>query len=171
MRLRLIFSLFFLLTLARANEPNATRTQGWSYDSLHGQNQNQAQPTEEQQIAALLALMVDRWNAHDIEGYMDALWHSPDLLCVFEGEEFMGWDNLRASYLRGYPNRTAMGSVFVERTRIQLISADVATAMDWWKASFGPNTHSVYATSTYLLRKFPEEGWKVVVFHTSFVEP
>ena len=171
MRLRLTLSLFLLLTVARADGPNTTAGQGWSYDSLHGQSQNQAQPTEEQQIAALLARMVDRWNAHDIDGYMDTLWRSPDLLCVLDGEEVMGWENLLTSYLRGYPDRTAMGSVFVERTRVQLVSADVATAMDWWRASFGRNTHSVYATSTYLLRKFPQDGWKIVVVHTSFVEP
>jgi ketosteroid isomerase-like protein len=115
--------------------------------------------------------MVDRWNAHDIEGYMETLWNSPDLLCVVDGEEVMGWNNLLASYLRGYPDRNAMGSVRTERTLIQPIKEDVAFAMDWWRATYGPKSHSVYATSTYLLRKIPNEGWKIVAVHTSFVEP
>ena len=170
MRIWLPFLALLLLGTAQADSPRA-----WSYDSLRQERpQNETapiQPTEEQQIAALLAKMVDRWNAHDIEGYMETLWNSPDLLCVTDGEEVMGWNNLYASYLRGYPDRTAMGSVTVERTLIQPIKEDVAFAMDWWRASFGPNSHSAYATSTYLLRKIPQEGWKIAAFHTSFVEP
>ena len=102
---------------------------------------------------------------------METLWNSPDLLCVVDGEELMGWNNLLTSYLRGYPDRAAMGSVSTERTLIQPIKEDVAFAMDWWRATFGPNSHSVYATSTYLLRNIPNEGWKIAAVHTSFVEP
>jgi ketosteroid isomerase-like protein len=170
MRAWLLFSTLLLLSAAQADPPRS-----WSYDSMRqGQQQSetaQTQPTEEQQLAALLATMVDRWNAHDIEGYMETLWNSPDLLCVVDGEEVMGWSNLLASYLRGYPDRTAMGSVRTERTLIQPITENVAFAVDWWRATFGANSHSVYATSTYLLRKIPQEGWKIAAVHTSFVEP
>jgi ketosteroid isomerase-like protein len=170
MRAWLLFSAFLLLSAAQADPPRA-----WSYDSMRqGQVQGDTTPiqlTEEQQVAALLAKMVDRWNAHDIEGYMETLWNSPDLLCVVDGEEVMGWNNLLTSYLRGYPDRAAMGSVRTERTLIQPIKEDVAFAMDWWRATYGSNSHSVYATSTYLLRKVPKEGWKIAAVHTSFVEP
>ena len=170
MRAWLLLSTLLLSSAAQADPPRS-----WSYDSMRqGQQQSETaptQPTEEQQIAALLAKMVDRWDAHDIEGYMETLWNSPDLLCVVDGEEVMGWNNLLASYLRGYPDRTAMGSVRTERTLIQPIKEDVAFAVDWWRATFGANSHSVYATSTYLLRKIPQEGWKIAAVHTSFVEP
>jgi uncharacterized protein (TIGR02246 family) len=169
MRITLSLSVLLLLTAAQADEPRA-----WSYDSMRqGQLQSEtpsAQSTDDQQIAALLAKMVDRWNAHDIEGYMEVFWNSPDLLCVTDGEEIMGWANALASYQRGYPNRDAMGTVREERTLIQPVKADVAFAMDWWRASFGPNSHSVCATSTYFLRKF-QDGWKIAACHTSFVEP
>jgi ketosteroid isomerase-like protein len=165
MRVSLIaLTLLLLNVYGRPDEPRA-----WSFDS---QRQNPSPPpSEEQQIVALLAKMVDRWNAHDIEGYMETLWNSPDLLCVVDGEEEMGWNTLLASYLRGYPDRNAMGSVFTERTLIQPIKEDVAFAMDWWRATYGPKSHSVYATSTYLLRKIPNEGWKIAAVHTSSVEP
>ena len=170
MRAWIQFSALLLLSTAQADSPRA-----WSYDSLRqGKSPNEtapAQTSEEQQVAALLAKMVDRWNAHDIEGYMETFWNSPDLLCVVEGEELMGWNNLLTSYIRGYPDRSAMGSVRTERTLVQPIKEDVAFAMDWWRATYGPNSHSVYATSTYLLRKLPNEGWKISAVHTSFVEP
>lgn len=165
--MRVTLTALTLLLLSAPGESEPART--WSFDS---QRQTQStQPSAEQEIVALLAKMVDRWNAHDIEGYMETLWNSPDLLCVVDGEEVMGWNNLLTSYLRGYPDRAAMGSVSTERTLIQPIKEDVAFAMDWWRATFGPNSHSVYATSTYLLRKIPNEGWKIAAVHTSFVEP
>jgi ketosteroid isomerase-like protein len=170
MRVWILFSALLLLGTARADSLRA-----WSYDTQRqGQTQNETnpkQPTEEQEVAALLAKMVDRWNAHDIDGYMETLWNSPDLLCVVDGEEIMGWNNLLTSYIRGYPDRAAMGSVRTERTLIQPINEDVAFAMDWWRATYGANTHSVYATSTYLLKRLPNEGWKIAAVHTSFVEP
>jgi len=167
MRIGLALPFVLLLGAAQADEPRA-----WSYDSLRKGDQIQipsTRPTEEQQVAALLARLVERWNAHDIEGYMDGFWNSPDLLIVVEAEEQMGWANVFASYQRGYPDRAAMGTVHVERTLVQPIKDDVAFAMEWWRASF-PGSHSVYATTTYLLRKFAE-GWKITAAHTSFVEP
>lgn len=164
-------AVLLLFGAARADQ------RAWTYDSLRqGQKpQSEAspvQPTEEQEVAALLAKMVDRWNAHDIDGYMETLWNSSDLLCVLDGEEVMGWSNLLASYLRGYPDRSAMGSLRVERTLIQPVTQDLACAMDWWTISFGTNpSHSAYATSTYVIRRFPKVGWQICVTHTSFVEP
>jgi hypothetical protein len=35
--------------------------------------------------------MIDRWNAHDIEGHLEAYWKSPELLVVIESERFNGW--------------------------------------------------------------------------------
>jgi hypothetical protein len=48
-------------------------------------------PTDEQQIIALLGRMTECWNAHDIDGYMDVFWRSPDLCYVCNGQEVMGW--------------------------------------------------------------------------------
>ncbi len=32
--------------------------------------------------------MLDRWNAHDIEGYLEEYWKSPELLVVVDSEQF-----------------------------------------------------------------------------------
>jgi len=66
---------------------------------------------DEQQVYELLLKMLDRWNAHDIEGYLEAYWKSPELLVVVDSEQFNGWQQLHDSYFNGYPNRTAMGFI------------------------------------------------------------
>jgi hypothetical protein len=53
--------------------------------------------------------MLDRWNAHDIEGHLEVYWKSPELLVVVDSEQFNGWQQLRDSYLNGYPNRNRWG--------------------------------------------------------------
>jgi hypothetical protein len=44
--------------------------------------------------------MLDRWNAHDIEGHLEVYWKSPELLVVVDSEQFNGWQQLRDSYRR-----------------------------------------------------------------------
>ncbi|MBV9876827.1 MAG: hypothetical protein JO025_19010 [Verrucomicrobia bacterium] len=181
LRVTLALLVALLFSVAQADTP----PKDWTYDSLRHRNETESAPanteqTEDQQIAALLAKMVERWNAHDIPGYMECYWNSPDLLVVVEGEELLGWGNNLAAYQRGYPTPESMGTVQTERTLVRLISPDpaspspsakptVAFAMDWWTVRF--LTHSVHATTTYLLQKFPQEGWKVTASHTSCVEP
>jgi hypothetical protein len=57
----------------------------------------------------VLFKMLDRWNAHDIEGHLNVYWKSPRLLVVIDSEQFNGWQQLHDSYINGYPDRNAMG--------------------------------------------------------------
>jgi hypothetical protein len=43
--------------------------------------------------------MLDRWNAHDIEGHLDVYWKSAELLVVIDSEQFNGWQQLHDSYV------------------------------------------------------------------------
>jgi hypothetical protein len=54
--------------------------------------------------------MLDRWNAHDIEGHLQAYWKSAELLVVIDSEEFNGWQQLHDSYVNGYPDVMRWGS-------------------------------------------------------------
>jgi hypothetical protein len=62
-----------------------------------------------QQVYQLILKMVDRWNNHDLDGYMQGFWKSDDLLAVLESEVHWGWSDLYNSYARGYPDRNLMG--------------------------------------------------------------
>ena len=77
---------------------------------------------DDQQVYEILLKMLDRWNAHDIEGYLEVYWNSPELLVVVGSEQFNGWQQLHDSYISGYPGGTAMG--FIQPKRIQIQAAE-----------------------------------------------
>jgi hypothetical protein len=168
-------ALFLFLTLQVALPEDQSRLASVSakplevFDSL-----NPAPPptpggaqTDTQAIYGLLLKMVDRWNAHDIEGYMEAFWNSPDLWCVVGADTFFGYGELYAAYQRGYVNRDDMGTLTPERVQIRKLTTDIAIALTWWTVRI--HNRSTYLTATIDLRKF-QEGWKVVASHTTFLE-
>src|SRR3984893_12201990 len=107
-RIILILALCSLPTIAQ--EGNR-----WQFDSL-GLNTTSPE-SDAQQVYDVLLNMLDRWNAHDIEGYLEVYWKSHELLVVVGYEQFNGWQQLHDSYLNGYPDRNAMG--FIQPKRIQ----------------------------------------------------
>src|ERR1700722_14396914 len=121
---------------------------------------------ETQQIYDIMLKMLDRWNAHDIEGYMEVYWKSPELLVVVDAEQFNGWQQLHDSYVNGYPNRIAMGFIQPKRIQVKLLKPDLALALTWWSVSFPSSKQEVVGDSTMNLQKF-DDGWKIVASHTS----
>jgi Protein of unknown function (DUF3225) len=119
-----------------------------------------------QQVYEVVLKMLDRWNAHDIEGYLETYWKSPDLLVVVDSEQFIGWQQLHDSYINGYPIRTAMGFTQPKRIQVKLLSPTLALALTWWSVSFPSSNQPVVGDSTMNLQKF-EDGWKIVASHTS----
>jgi uncharacterized protein (TIGR02246 family) len=109
---------------------------------------------------------LDRWNAHDIEGYMQLYWKSPELLVIAGSEQFNGWQQLHDSYVNGYPNRSAMGSIELVRIQVRLLKPDLALALTWWTINFRSSHQKVVGTTTMNLQKF-DDGWKIVASHSS----
>jgi uncharacterized protein (TIGR02246 family) len=110
--------------------------------------------------------MLDRWNAHDIDGYLETYWKSPDLLVVVDSEQFIGWQQFHDSYVNGYPIRTAMGFIQPKRIQVKLLSPNLALALTWWSVSFPSSKQPVVGDSTMNLQKF-DDGWKIVASHTT----
>jgi hypothetical protein len=125
---------------------------------------------DEAQLYAWLNSLSNRWNAHDIEGYMAHFWHSENFIYIMNGEEVTGWGNLLAAYRAGYSDLSAMGTVDVQRTQVEMITPDVALLVDWWTARLPSHqSRPEHGTSTFTMRKF-DDGWKAVAFHTTFIE-
>ena len=142
----------------------AQEKNGWQFDSL-GTNPAVPKP-DAQQIYEVLLKMLDRWNAHDIEGHLDVYWKSPELLVVVDSEQFNGWQQLHDSYLNGYPNRSSMGFIEPKRIQVKLLKPDLALALTWWSISFPTSKQKVVGNTTMNLQKF-DDGWKVVASHSS----
>jgi uncharacterized protein (TIGR02246 family) len=140
---------------------------GWQFDSLRA-NRSVSKP-DAQPIYDLMLKMLDRWNAHDIEGYLEVFWNSPELLIVVDSEQFIGWQQLHDSYLNGYPDRTSMGFIEPERIQVKLLKPDLALALTWWSISFPTSKQKVVGNTTMNVQKF-DSGWRVIAAHTSTAE-
>jgi hypothetical protein len=136
----------------------AQERDGWQFDSLRA-NSSVLKP-DAQQVYEVLLKMLDRWNAHDIEGYMEVYSKSPDLLVVVDSEEYSGWQQLHDSYVNGYPDRNGMGFIDPKRIKIKLLKPDLALALTWWSVSFPNSKQKVVGNTTMNLQKF-DDGWKI----------
>jgi uncharacterized protein (TIGR02246 family) len=144
----------------------AQEHQGWQLDSLPAKSSASASGADTQQVYGILLKMLDRWNAHDIDGYMEVYWKSPELLVVVDAEQFNGWQQLHDSYVNGYPDPVAMGFIQPKRIQVKLLKPDLALALTWWSVSFPSSKQEMVGDSTMNLQKF-DDGWKIVASHTS----
>jgi hypothetical protein len=163
-----ILSLVLIVLLLWASPSAIAAPQGgWQFDSL---TSSSASPTSDgQQVYEVLLKMLDRWNAHDIEGHLEAYWKSPELLVVVDSEQFNGWQQLHDSYINGYPDRNSMGYINPARIQVKLLKPDLALALTWWTISFPNSKQKVVGNTTMNLQKF-DDGWKVVAAHSSTAE-
>jgi uncharacterized protein (TIGR02246 family) len=160
-----IYSKFVAISVLSSCLPGmAQEKNGWHYEFL-GSKSDSTEP-DAHRVYEILLKMLDRWNARDFEGHLEAYWKSPELLVVIDSEQFNGWQQLHDSYINGYPDRAAMG--FIEPTRIQvrLLKPDLALALTWWTISFPSSNQKAVATTTMNLQKF-DGGWKIVASHSS----
>ena len=122
-----------------------------------------------QKVYEVLLKMLDRWNAHDFDGYLETYWNSPELLVIVDSEQFNGWQQLHDSYINGYPDRNAMGFIQPKRIQVKLLKPDLALALTWWSVSFPSSKQKVVGNTTMNLQKF-DDAWKIVASHTSMAE-
>ena len=136
----------------------AQEDKGWKSNSLPANSSPSVADT--QQVYGILLKMLDRWNAHDIEGHMEVYWKSPELLVVVDAEQFNGWQQLHDSYINGYPDRIAMGFIQPKRIQVKLLKPDLALVLTWWSVSFPSSKQEEVGDITMNLQKF--DGWKIV---------
>jgi hypothetical protein len=166
-RLETLIRISALSALSFCLPVKAQEKSGWQFDSLRANST--VSKSEGQQVYEVLLKMLDRWNAHDIEGHLDVYWKSPELLVVIDSEQFNGWQQLHDSYVNGYPDRDAMGFVQPTRIQVKLLKPDLALALTWWSASFPSSKVKVVGNTTMDLQKFGDD-WKIVASHTSSSE-
>jgi hypothetical protein len=139
----------------------------WDFDSIA---QPPAAPTDlyrtARQVADAELYLYERWNSHDMEGYLDCFWKSPDLSLIVDADRYTGWEELRDQYLRSYRNPTDMGHITVSRLQVLLLEPDVAVAViEWVLASPSPH-HTLIGLDTDILRRI-NGAWKVAGSHGS----
>ena len=99
-RFRTIIKILAVSALALCRPLMGQEQKGWQFDYSLRANSNVSEP-DAQQIHDVLLEMLDRWNSHDLDGYLKVYWKSPDLLVVIDSEQFNGWQQLHDSYISG----------------------------------------------------------------------
>jgi hypothetical protein len=136
----------------------------WAFDSMSPVSG--ATKSDGQQVYEALLKMLERWNAHDIEGHLEIYRKFSELLVVVDSEQFNGWQELHDSYVNGYPDRNSMGYITPSRIQVKLLKPDLALALTWWTVTFPNSKQKVVGNTTMNLQKFAE-GWKIVAAHSS----
>jgi hypothetical protein len=160
--LKRLFALAALIFLAASASGGDRPT--WTFDSIAPQTADKTTP--EQQIYSVLLNQIDLWNRRDLDGYMQAFWNSPELLVIVQAQQIEGWANLAATYQRGYPDRSKMGTLSLERVKIRQMGDD-------WMALAWSQIHETggdtFTTEAIIFRKF-DDGFKIIYDQCSILE-
>jgi hypothetical protein len=146
------------------------QTSAWTFDSNRPEGLQDTSPSVQDDMAvyAMLNKMIGLWNSKDLDGYLDLFWKSDSLLVVEDGLEVLGWNRLRQTYIESYPDRTRMGVVTLQRTKIMQLSPGLSQVLSWWMVDLAGRKS--YSTDTTIFRKFTD-GWKAISVHASFIQP
>jgi len=161
---------FSILTIVFCAPWLATPIAADSKSKLDTINQQKAAgaPDPEKEIYDQMMKMLDAWNRHDLDAYLDGFLHSDDIVLVVDGETIRGWDLLSKAFHSGYPNREEMGTVFFDRVQVQMLGPDLGFVLIWYSIAFPKKKQ--FGTDTIIVKKITE-GWREMISHTSFVEP
>jgi ketosteroid isomerase-like protein len=117
------------------------------------------------QIQALLDRQVEAWNRHDLEGFMDGYWNSPDLTFYSGTTPVSGWKTTLDRYRMRYQSEgVEMGHLEFSDLIIEPLGPNAAFVRGRWRLGTSSGEQSGLYTLTF--RKLPE-GWKIVHDHTS----
>jgi hypothetical protein len=102
-RLEIFLRVLAISVLCFSLPAMAQELNGWQFDSPRGSTS--VTKPDAQLVYEVMLKMLDRWNAHDIDGHLEVYRKSPDLLVVVDSEEYNGWQQLHDSYINGYLDR------------------------------------------------------------------
>ena len=108
------------------------------------------------------------WNAGDIDAFLDAYWHSPDLTFAGSNGITRGWDGVKARYKKNYADRDAMGHLEFTDLEFRFPGQDAALVLGHWHLTRAKG--DIGGVFSLVWQRFPE-GWRIIHDHTSAVEP
>src|SRR5262245_40637124 len=92
--------LFCAVTIAvlavEVSTPRSAFADGaWGFDSVTPQDPSKGDANDEyHQVYRVMMGMVDAWNSHNLDAYLECFWKSPDLLVIVEGDQMKGWTEI-----------------------------------------------------------------------------
>jgi len=120
-------------------------------------------------IEQVLRKQQEAWNRHDLQGFMEGYWNSPQLTFFSGAKEQHGWQATMDRYHATYATAGhEMGKLEFSALRIEILGSDAAFVRGEWMLTMsdGKTPHGLF---TLIFRRFPE-GWKIVHDHTTAAE-
>lgn len=115
-------------------------------------------------IKTAMQAQEDAWNRGDLNGFMQAYWHSDSLVFIGKRGLTYGWQQTLANYQKGYPNRAAMGQLKFTNKQIKPLAEDAYWVVGRWQLYRKTDTLSGHYT---LVWKLIDGKWKIVSDHSS----
>jgi hypothetical protein len=117
---------------------------------------------------AILKVMneqVAAWNAGDINRYMQTYWQNDSLIFIGKNGPTYGWNKTKENYIKGYPNKDAMGTLRFELIRIQKLSKKFYNVVGKWFLE-RPKAGNIGGAFT-LVFQYINGNWVIVQDHSS----
>ena len=118
----------------------------------------------ERGVRATLDAQVAAWNGGSIRGFMEGYARTDTLVFLSGGSVRRGWEEALYAYVRGYPDRDAMGTLSFEGIEVRALSPRHAVAFGRWRLTRGDDAPTGLFS---LVMENTAEGWVVVHDHTS----
>jgi hypothetical protein len=150
---------------ARAGSSSAP---AWDFDSTAPQPD--LSNSDAKEVYEAVTLMAERWNAHDLKGYLDGFWNSPKLVVVSDAQQFIGFQELHDAYVRGFgDDPKVMGFSSIKRVTVRMVRQNLALALTLWDAKFQNSPNATNGVDTTYLKRI-DGKWKVISAHTTMAE-
>jgi hypothetical protein len=141
----------------------------WDFDSIAPDSTSLNVNSSAREVYLVMVRMIEQWNRHDLDAYLENYEKSPRLTIVVDSETIVGWEVLRDRYRHGYSDVEQMGQSSLSRVKVQMITPDLAFALSYWTVTFPRSKSVVVGINTDFLRRFSGE-WKLIISHTSTAE-
>jgi len=125
-----------------------------------------ASDTADTAIRKVMTAQCDAWNRGDIDTFATYYKNSPETLFIGKSVR-RGYDQMLASYKKGYPTREAMGVLTFTDLEVHPLDQNFAAVIGKFHLertqAGGGNADGIFSL---IFEKTPD-GWKIVLDHTS----
>ncbi|MCF8424253.1 MAG: DUF4440 domain-containing protein [Bacteroidia bacterium] len=115
------------------------------------------------QVLTNIKTQEDSWNKGDVRGFMDYYWKNDSLKFIGSKGITYGWQKTYDNYIKGYPNKDAMGVLIFTIKEITQLSKTSIYVIGQWELKKEKPAGGYFT----LLWKKIKGQWVIVSDHTS----
>ena len=115
-------------------------------------------------IRQVMAAQQAAWNKGDLTAFMAGYWRSDKLRFASGNSYRHGWQATLDNYVKGYPDKAAMGKLKFDIIEIEELSSDAALVFGHWHLTREKDTPQ--GLFSLVFRKFGQQ-WLITRDHTS----